>query len=107
MAFMGSCFAGAMASSHAFFSFRVSISSGVGAFRTAVLDDACARSLRLREAVKPGGSGMEAFLGLFEGVELRSSTHWGGEGLDLDMVKRSKGSGYDARLWDGVRLRRL
>lgn len=48
-AFIGSCFAGAMATSHAFFIFSVSISSGVGAFR-AVLDD-CARSFRVKDAV--------------------------------------------------------
>lgn len=46
---MGSCLAGAMATSHAFFILSVSISSGVGALR-AVLDD-CARSLRVRAAV--------------------------------------------------------
>ena len=33
MAFMGSCLAGAIASSHAFFSFNVSVSSEVGCFR--------------------------------------------------------------------------
>lgn len=48
-AFMGSCFAGAIATSHAFFIFNVSISSGVGAF-LAVLDDS-ARSFRVSEAV--------------------------------------------------------
>ena len=33
MAFMGSCLAGAMASSHAFFILRVSSSAGVGGLR--------------------------------------------------------------------------
>ena len=50
MAFMGSCFAGAMATSQAFFIFSVSISSGVGCFRIDCLEDA-ARSLRVRDAV--------------------------------------------------------
>jgi hypothetical protein len=48
-AFMGSCLAGAMATSQAFFIFSVSISSGVGGWR-AFLDEA-ARSLRVIEAV--------------------------------------------------------
>lgn len=38
IAFMGSCFAGARASSQAFLSFRLSISSGVGALRGATAD---------------------------------------------------------------------
>lgn len=76
---MGSCFAGAMAISHAFFSFRVSFSSVVGGLRTeacgAFLD--CERCFALSAAVKPGGSGIEAALGLAEGALLRSSTHLG------------------------------
>lgn len=51
MAFMGSCLAGAMATSHAFFILSVSISSGVGCFRTAACLDEAARSLRVSEAV--------------------------------------------------------
>jgi hypothetical protein len=50
MAFMGSCFTGAMATSHAFFILSVSISSDVGAFRADCFDD-MARSLRVRDAV--------------------------------------------------------
>jgi len=50
MAFMGSCFTGAMATSQAFFILSVSISSDVGAFRTDCLDD-MARSFFVREAV--------------------------------------------------------
>jgi hypothetical protein len=80
MAFMGSCFTGAIAISHAFFIFSVSISSGVGTFRTAVLDS-CERSLRVMLAVKPGGSCMRGSLGLFDGAELRSRTHCGVGGV--------------------------
>ena len=38
-AFMGIDFAGARASSHAFFNLRVSISSAVGGFRTGCLEE--------------------------------------------------------------------
>lgn len=38
IAFMGSAFAGARASSQDFFILRVSVSSGVGAFRSCVLE---------------------------------------------------------------------
>lgn len=48
-AFIGSCLAGAMATSHAFFILSVSISSGVGGTRV-FLDDS-ARSLRVMDAV--------------------------------------------------------
>ena len=40
IAFMGSCLAGASASSHDFLSFRVSVSSVVGALRGCCLEDA-------------------------------------------------------------------
>jgi hypothetical protein len=46
---MGSCLAGAMATSHAFFILSVSISSAVGGLR-AVFDD-CARSFLVMAAV--------------------------------------------------------
>ena len=85
---MGSCFAGAMAISHAFFSFRVSVSSVVGGLRTeacgAFLD--CERCFALSAAVKPGGSGIEEALGLAEGALLRSSTHLGVVGGCAAMV---------------------
>lgn len=88
IAFMGSCFAGAMAISHAFFSFRVSVSSVVGGLRTeacgAFLD--CERCFALSAAVKPGGSGIEEALGLAEGALLRSSTHLGVGGGCAAMV---------------------
>jgi hypothetical protein len=79
MAFMGSCFMGAMATSHAFFILSVSISSEVGAFRVDCLEDS-ARSFFVRDAVYPGGSGIDEFLGLDGGGELRSTTHCGGSG---------------------------
>lgn len=88
IAFMGSCFAGAMAISHAFFNFRVSVSSVVGGLRTeacgAFLD--CERCFALSAAVKPGGSGIEEALGLAEGALLRSSTHLGVGGGCAAMV---------------------
>ena len=46
---MGSCLAGAMATSHAFFILSTSISSGVGGTRVFLLERA--RSLRVSEAV--------------------------------------------------------
>ena len=42
-AFIGSCFAGARASSHDFFNFNLSVSSVVGAFRVAFEEAALAR----------------------------------------------------------------
>lgn len=78
---MGSDFAGAMASSQAFFSFNVSISSVEGALRgegcTALVLLLCCC---LWEVVKPGGSGMLDLAGCATGAELRSSTQWGGGG---------------------------
>lgn len=76
MAFMGSCFAGAMAISQAFFILSVSISSPVGGWRAGVLLDA-ERCFALRGAVKPGGSGNVPF-DLLGGAEVRSRTHCGG-----------------------------
>jgi hypothetical protein len=46
---MGSCFAGAIATSHAFFSFSVSISSAVGGTRWFFV--ACDRSFLVSDAV--------------------------------------------------------
>lgn len=43
MAFMGSCLAGARASSHDFLSFSVSVSSVVGGLRGVCLDEAVER----------------------------------------------------------------
>ena len=84
MAFMGSCFAGASATSHDFLSLSMSISSGVGALRGAgggcLLEPFCVsvlayvsvcpgiarRLLTLPDGtadVKPGGSGTELFFG--------------------------------------------
>lgn len=82
MAFMGSCLAGAIATSQAFFSLSVSISSGEGLARGVtvlpplVLLD-CWRAV---VEVKPGGSGKVPLRGLLGEVELRSRTHWGGGG---------------------------
>lgn len=74
-AFIGRDFAGAIAISQAFFSFNVSISSGLGGLRAAVevvlLDDLVV----LVEEVKPGGSGM-AVLGFgVGGAVVRSRSH--------------------------------
>lgn len=74
-AFIGRDLAGAMASSQAFFSLRVSISSGKGCLRGVtfllVLED-------LAAVVKPGGSGMLLDLALVvAGAVLRSISHCG------------------------------
>jgi hypothetical protein len=82
IAFMGSCFAGAIATSQAFFNLSVSITSGEGCGRGVrvlpVLEflDCC----RAVAEVKPGGSGKVPLRGLLGEVELRSRTHWGGGG---------------------------
>ena len=74
MACIGICFAGASAISHAFFNFNVFISSSVGGFRVCV--DAWAFLDSVREAEKPGGSGIEdAFLVLGGGPSLSCTAH--------------------------------
>lgn len=74
-AFMGRDFAGAMAISQAFFSFNVSISSGLGGLRAAVEGDLLEDLVVLVEEAKPGGSGM-AVLGLeVGGAVVRSRSH--------------------------------
>lgn len=74
-AFIGRDFAGAMAISQAFLSFSVSISSGLGGLRAAVVVDLLEDLEFLAEEVKPGGSGM-AVLGLgVGGVVVRSRSH--------------------------------
>jgi hypothetical protein len=83
MAFMGSCLAGAIATSHAFLSFNVSISSGEGLVRgvTALpLPPLGCWFWRAVVDVKPGGSARAPLRDLLGGVELRSRTHWGGGG---------------------------
>lgn len=90
MADMGRDFAGAMATSHAFFIFSVSISSSVGGLRLLVvtswawfLEDPPPRLETVEVLVdgKPGGSGMlDAFLDLVIGGALMSRTHCGGGG---------------------------
>lgn len=89
MAFIGSCFAGARASSQAFLSLRVSISDAVGGLRgvTAFLEDLEERDCcRAVEVVKPGGSGKVPCLGLEGGAEARSRAHWGGGGGGVIVV---------------------
>jgi hypothetical protein len=94
MAFMGSCFAGAIASSHAFFIFNVSVSSVVGPLRgaeTSFFDElpfwgdvrglfttmrALGRHTRPLLG-KPGGSTKLLFFGFAGGVELSSCTQSG------------------------------
>lgn len=77
IAFIGICLDGARAISHAFFTFSVSVSTGLDA---AVDTDCCVRffppNLLL---VKPGGSGMldTAFVGFGAG-EFKATTHCGG-----------------------------
>lgn len=96
IAFIGSCFAGAIANSHAFLSFRLSVSAVVGGLRvTSFCFDVLlfynvfnhhSTVEELREptfpalAVKPGGSGIFEDFGFEAGFELRSSTHCGGGG---------------------------
>lgn len=82
MAFIGSCLAGAIATSHAFFSLSVSISSGEGLARgvTALPPLVFLPCWRLLEDVKPGGSAKVPLRGLLGEVELRSRTHCGGGG---------------------------
>ena len=76
-AFMGSCFAGAKASSQAFLSLSWSVSAGVGGLRVVTVE--FFEDLDLleiwREEVKPGGSGKAFEAGFAGGVELRSRTH--------------------------------
>lgn len=94
IAVIGSCLTGARATSHAFLSLRVSISSVVGGARTVGLDTAfweedcmvflcpCCTGRALLVEVKPGGSGipLDFFAG---GGELRSRTHCGGGGAAM------------------------
>jgi len=61
IAVMGSCLTGARATSHAFFTLRVSVSSVVGGARTAILEEVC--FLFPEVAVNPGGSGIPADFG--------------------------------------------
>lgn len=84
MAVMGSCLTGARATSHAFLSFKVSISAVVGGARTvAVLDEEDCCFLFPDAAVNPGGSGMLADFDFAVGGELRSRTHFGGGGAAI------------------------
>ena len=80
IACIGICFAGARAISHAFFNFNVFISIPVGGFRV----DACDFFDTVRDAEKPGGSGMEeAFLGLGRGPSFSCTAHRGGGGVTV------------------------
>jgi len=80
---IGSCLTGASATSQAFLSLRVSVSSVVGGARTAVLEDIC--FLFPDVAVNPGGSGIPALAFVCGGV-LRSTTHCGGGGGGPSMI---------------------
>jgi hypothetical protein len=80
MAFMGSCFAGAIATSQAFFNLSVSITSGEGWARGVTALPPLVFFCRAVVDVKPGGSGKVPLRGLLGEVELRSRTHWGGGG---------------------------
>lgn len=80
MALIGRLFAGAIASSHAFLSLSVSVSSVVGGFRAATLLESLLRCFPPLAAVYPGGSGTLVFFGRGEGVEFRSRIHCGGGG---------------------------
>ena len=84
MAFIGSCLAGPIASSHAFLTFNVSVSSVVGAFVTDEEGFAFEeRDLVVIVAVKPGGSATVPALGrLGFGGLVRRSTHSGGDDED-------------------------
>lgn len=57
IAFIGSCFAGARATSHDFLILRMSVSSGVGGFRVCCFDSAARFPVTAEE--KPGGSCIE------------------------------------------------
>jgi hypothetical protein len=86
IAFIGSCLAGPIASSHAFLTFSVSVSSGVGALVTGEEELAFERDLDVVVAVKPGGSGnVDGFERLGFGGFVRRSTHSGGDGEDVAM----------------------
>lgn len=75
---IGICFAGAMAISHAFFSFRVFISTSVGCFLVAL----CCFFETDFAAEKPGGSGIdEAFFVFDTGPSLSCTAHLGGGGV--------------------------
>lgn len=100
IACIGICFAGARAISHAFFSFRVFISSSVGCFRVDSCDfcrklsaDAAEPSvghtcLAVKDLAdeKPGGSAMFAFLDLAGGVLFNSTTQAGGGGAFIVVI---------------------
>lgn len=98
IAVIGSCLTGASATSQAFLSFRVSISSVVGGARTGVLEDTCfwrtvsasyidemrnmgrRALLPVEDDVYPGGSEIPDDLGFVEGGVFTSMTHCGGGG---------------------------
>jgi hypothetical protein len=86
IAFIGSCLAGPIASSHAFLTLSVSVSSGVGALAIGEEGLALERDLDVVVDVYPGGSGIvvdfERFG--FEGF-VRRSTHSGDDEEDVAM----------------------
>lgn len=92
IAFIGNCFAGAIASSHAFLSFNWSISSVVGAFRADLSAASCFPfdpDLVIEVgAVYPGGSGKEEFFDRVGAVEFKSRTHCGGGGTASAAIVR-------------------
>jgi len=93
IAVMGSCFTGASATSHAFLSFSVPISSAVGGARVVVFEEEEETCFLFPEdaALNPGGSGIPVDFGFAMGGLLRSITHCGGGGGgdDIFAVSRS------------------